>query len=353
MTSFNPDMLTLAREFRGLTQTELAENIGVKQAFISKLESGLQSPDSALEDISHVLRFPTDFFRQEDRIFGFNSAVFFHRKRQALPDRLLRKLHAAMNIARMRVYRLTRSSQQDDHHFSFRKIDPSTYKHGAVDVADVAKAMWHVPAGPVRNVMEIIEAAGGVIVPMDFGTLQADAISEWIPGYPPIFLTNTNIGITGDRLRLTLTHETGHVLMHDYPDPDIENQANQFAAEFLMPRKHIKASLYNLTLAKLAQLKRIWKVSMAALIQRAHELKTITDNQRRYLFMALSKRGNRLREPAETDIQIERSVRLRSLVKSHVDMGFSTRDLMGMLFVSDENEFKSTYLGLNQLSLVG
>ncbi len=201
--------------------------------------------------------------------------------------------------------------------------------------------------------MEIIEAAGGVIIQMDFGTLQADAISEWVPGYPPIFLTNCNAGITGDRLRLTLAHEMGHVLMHDYPHDEIEDQANEFAAEFLMPRRQIKASLYNLTLAKLAQLKKIWKVSMAALIQRGHQLKTITDNQRRYLFMALSKRGNRLREPIETDVSIERPSRLEALVKAHVEMGFSTRDLMQFLFVSDENEFRSVYLGMNQLSLVG
>jgi len=354
MTSFNPEMLILAREFRGLTQTGLAENVGVKQGTISKLESGLQSPDTVLEAISRVLQFPVDFFRQEDRVFGFNSAGFFHRKRQALPDRILRTLHAAMNISRMRVSRLIRSVQpQEAHQFSFRKLDVTNYRNGAQEIADVAKAMWQVPTGPVRNVMEIIEAAGAVIVPMDFGTLKADAISEWVPGYPPLFLTNSNTGITGDRLRLTLAHETGHAIMHDFPHEEIEDQANSFAAEFLMPRKQIKASLYGLTLAKLAQLKRIWKVSMAALIQRGHELKTITDNQRRYLFMALSKRGQRLREPIDTDVPIERPTRLRSLVKAHIDMGFSMQEMMSLLFVADEGEFRSVYLGTSQLRLIG
>jgi Zn-dependent peptidase ImmA (M78 family) len=354
MTTFNPEMLILAREFRGLTQTELAERIGVKQGTVSKIESGLQSPDSVVGDASRVLQFPTDFFKQEDRVFGFNAGVFFHRKRQAVSDRILRRLHATMNITRMRIHRLLRALPGDEpHQFLFRKIDVAAYRNGPEEVADVAKAMWQVPIGPVRNMIEVIESAGGVVVPMDFGTLQADAISEWVPGYPPIFLINSNVGITGDRLRLTLAHEVAHVLMHDYPHPDIEDQANSFAAEFLMPRKQIKASLYHLTIAKLAQLKKIWKVSMAALIQRAHDLKTITENQRRYLFMALSKRGHRLREPIETDVPIERPLRVRLLVKSHCEMGFSTQDLMKMLFLSDECEFESVYLGTRQLRVVG
>jgi Zn-dependent peptidase ImmA (M78 family)/DNA-binding XRE family transcriptional regulator len=350
--SFNPEMLILAREFRGLTQTDLASMIGTKQGTVSKIEAGLQSPESFIVLIGQALSFPEDFFEQQDRVFGFNSAVFFHRKRQALPDRILRRLHASMNIARIRVSRLIRSVTTEES-FSFRRIEIAEYQNRAEEVARLARSMWQVPPGPIRSITEIIEAAGGVVIPTDFGTRQADAVSEWIPGYPPIFLINSNDDITGDRLRLTLAHEVAHVLMHGYPNPEMEDQATTFSAEFMMPRREIKASLYNLTLVKLAHLKRIWKVSMAALIERAHNLKTITDNQRRYLYMALSRRGQRIREPVETDIPIERPTRLRALVNSHIDLGFSVRDLMRLLFVVDENEFRSVYLGANQLRLIG
>jgi Zn-dependent peptidase ImmA (M78 family)/transcriptional regulator with XRE-family HTH domain len=354
MSKFNPEMAILAREFRGLTQTELAEQIGTKQGTISKIEAGLHPPESFLPKISSALGFPEDFFEQQDRVFGFNSAVFFHRKRQALPDRILRRLHASMNIMRMRVHRLLRSlPPENTATFLFRRIEIADYKHNSEEVARLARSMWHLPPGPVRSVTEIIEMAGGIVIPMDFGSRHADALSEWIPGFPPIFLTNANSDITGDRLRLTLAHEIAHVLLHAYPDASMEEQANEFAAEFMMPRREIKASLYNLTLLKLAQLKRIWKVSMAALIQRAGALKTITDNQKRYLFMALAKRGQRLREPVETDVPIERPSRLKELVRFHIDLGFSTRDLMKLLFVTDEREFRSAYLGMNQLRLIG
>jgi Zn-dependent peptidase ImmA (M78 family)/transcriptional regulator with XRE-family HTH domain len=354
MTSFNSEMLILAREFRGFTQTELATKISATQATVSKIEAGLLSPEGFLGKFSDALTFPIEFFQQSDRVFGFNSTVFFHRKRQALPDKILRRLHASMNIVRMRVHRLLRSASDEKlGRFSFRRIELEDYGNKPEEVARLVRSMWHVAPGPIRSMIELIEDAGGIIVSMDFGTRQADAVSEWIPGFPPIFLINSAEEVTGDRLRLTLAHEVAHALLHAYPNPAMEEQANEFAAEFMMPRREIKASLYNLTLIKLAQLKRIWKVSMAALIQRAHELKTITDNQRRYLFMALSKRGQRLREPIETDIPIERPTKLMGLVKSHVELGYSNRDLMKLIFISDEDEFRSSYLGINKLRLIG
>ena len=157
---------------------------------------------------------------------------------------------------------------------------------------------------PVQSVTEAIENAGGIVMRMEFGTRQADAISEWIPGNPPLFLVNADAGIPGDRLRLTLAHELAHVIMHRFPNQNMESEANSFAAEFLMPRKQIKGSLYNLNLAKLVQLKRTWKVSMAALVERAYALKTMTENQRRYFYINMARRGYKMHEPAESEFPL-------------------------------------------------
>jgi|tagenome__1003787_1003787.scaffolds.fasta_scaffold19772649_1 Zn-dependent peptidase ImmA (M78 family) len=67
-----------------------------------------------------------------------------------------------------------------------------------------------------------------------------------------------------NRLRLTLAHEIAHIIMHNGPSLEMEDEANGFAAEFLMPRREIKGSLFGLNMAKLAELKRHWCVSMAA-----------------------------------------------------------------------------------------
>jgi Zn-dependent peptidase ImmA (M78 family)/DNA-binding XRE family transcriptional regulator len=354
MRPFNPEMLILARESRGLTQTQLAQGVSLQQGSVSKLEAGiLPASEEILARLAEALDYPIEFFLLADRVYGFNSAVFFHRKRQALPDRVLRKLHAFMNLARMRVSRLLVASEVSSQ-VSFQRIELSDYKNDPEQIAQIVRATWLVPMGPVQNVTEAIENAGGIVVRMDFGTKQADAISEWIPGFPPIFLINSDAGIPGDRMRLTLAHEIAHVVMHRFPNPEMEGQANSFAAEFLMPRKQIKASLYNLSLSKLVQLKRIWKVSMAALIHRAFELKTITETQQRYLYINMAKRGYRMREPAEADVPTERPMLLNTLTRTHIDkLGYSVADLMKLVLLRNEDELRSVYLGGGQLRLVG
>jgi Zn-dependent peptidase ImmA (M78 family) len=233
-------------------------------------------------------------------------------------------------------------------------MELADYSGSAEEAARLMRATWLIPHGPVRNVTEVIEGAGGVVVRMNFGTRQFDAVSEWIPGYPPIFLINGDAGIPGDRLRLTLAHEIAHVLLHRHPNPDMEQEANEFAAEFLMPKKEIKASLYNLTISKLVQLKRIWKVSMAALVHRAFELGTVTDAQRRYLYINMAKRGYRTREPIEADVPIENPELITSIVRAHIDkLDYTEGQVMSLLYMRDPAELKSVYLGSNVLQLVG
>ena len=353
--SFNPEMLVLARESRGLNQTELAGVLGVKQGTVSKLESGMLRPTSdIIEKLVKELKYPAELYSQTDRIYGFNSTVFFHRKRQSLPDRVLRKLHAQMNLTRMRVARLIRSVGSELPR-RFQPMTPAEYDGGVPTVAKVVRSMWMLPPGPVRSVTDAIEEAGGIVVKLDFGTRQADAISEWVDPFPPIFLVNSNSDISGDRYRLTLAHEVAHIVLHhgQMPTAEMETEANNFAAEFMMPRREIKPSLYGLTMAKLAMLKRHWKVSMQAIIQRAFELKVITDSQRRYLFINVAKKtGSRIHEPLEGEIPIEQPQLFRSLMDTHTGLGYSTDELAHLMLYRDVDEFRTQCLGEKRLQLM-
>ena len=83
---------------------------------------------------------------------------------------------------------------------------------------------------------------------------------------------------------------------------DMEREADAFAAEFL-----IRTELANLTLGKAVDLKRQWGVSVAALIQRAHQIGVLTDARRTSLFKQLFARGWRVREPASDEIAPEKT----------------------------------------------
>src|SRR5690349_14308122 len=101
---FNRAMLTLARESRGLTMSELADRSGVAVSTVSKIESGQREPSPEMVvSLSGALGYPEDFFRWQDQVYGFGSSSFYHRKQQSLPQKALRKIQAVVNLQRMRA----------------------------------------------------------------------------------------------------------------------------------------------------------------------------------------------------------------------------------------------------------
>ncbi|WP_191303880.1 ImmA/IrrE family metallo-endopeptidase [Amycolatopsis bartoniae] len=104
----------------------------------------------------------------------------------------------------------------------------------------------------------------------DLGTSAQDAGSSWRSG--GVASDPGNRGLAPDRERFTLAHELGYLLMHELPHEDQERQANQFAGEFLAPAQEIPPTLQGPTVrqfARLAELKKMWKASMAFPIQRS------------------------------------------------------------------------------------
>ena len=346
----NPKMIVLARQSRGLTQSRLATEAGIPQAKISKIEAGLADvADETLTTLAKVLDYPESFFHQEDELYGFDTSVLFHRKRESIGSKILDKVHALINIRRIHIARLLEAADIDPAK-SFPRFDIDEFEGRIDKVAQAVRATWVLPRGPVDNVTKAIEDAGGIVVRFDFGTRLIDAISQRVPRLPPIFFINKDV--PGDRLRWSLAHELGHIVMHRSLNPNIEDQANDFAANFLMPASEVRPHLAQVNTAKLAALKPYWKVAMSALLKRAADLGMITERNARYIWMQFSKAGYRLREPAEIDIVVEEPRTLTKLLALHRDsLGYSINDLAQLL---DENEpaIRSMYFGQQPLRAV-
>jgi len=331
-------MVVLAREARALTQAALADTAGLAQGTVSKIEHGLiEISEESVERLSKALGFPPSFFYQQDPVYGSETPCLHHRKRKTMPVLRLRQVHALVNMMRMQTARLL-GEIEIEAPLRLQRMDPAEYE--SVDqVAQLVRASWRLPLGPVKNMMQSIEAAGGVVVTSNFGTDKLDAISQWDPQQPPFFFVNSEA--PGDRLRWNLAHELGHIVMHDMPSPDQEREADRFAAEFLMPGHEIRGSLSQLTLPKLAELKRYWRVSMQALIMRAAALGTISERQKRSLFTRLSQLGYRKREPVA--IPREEPTTLRKVIELHRHQhGYSVDELSRVTNLS-EVEFRSIY----------
>jgi Zn-dependent peptidase ImmA (M78 family) len=163
------------------------------------------------------------------------------------------------------------------------------------------------------------------------------------PGVPPLIVLNSEQ--PADRLRYTLAHELGHLVMHRFPSPNMEDEANIFASSLLMPREDIKPHFVGrrIDLALLAAMKPEWKVAMQALLMRATALNAVTKHQAQYLWKQISARRLRLREPPELDFAPERPTVIASMLRVHVDsLGYSLAELAALLHVQ-ERELATLY----------
>lgn len=341
MPDFNREMLALARECRSLTQSGLAEEVQMSQAEISKFETGIKIPTSEqVRRIASRLEFPSDFFylSESKRDFG-SGCIYYHRKRESAREGKLRELLALVNVRRIQIKQLL-PAVKSKNEYSFEYLDIDEHMGDAGQVARSLRALWKLPPGPVSNVIHVIENAGGIILRTNFGTDKIDALSQWLPGMPPVFLINDRIPT--DRMRWTLIHELGHIVMHRFPTDSMEREADQFAAEFLMPANQIKPQLHSVTLARLASLKQHWRVAMSALLRRAADLGTITPRAKKYLWMQMGMHGYRKHEPVE--IPPEQPTLLKELLAFHQEqLGHDAHELSQIMRVK-ESELMETYL---------
>jgi Zn-dependent peptidase ImmA (M78 family) len=208
-------------------------------------------------------------------------------------------------------------------------------------IAEFVRAAWQMPRGPIGNLISLVESMGAIVIPFDFGTDDVDAVGQWTWGLPPLFFLNS--AAPTDRMRFSLAHEIGHIVMHRVPTPDLEKEADRFAAELLLPAADITDELRALTLQKAMRLKLRWRVSAQALITKAKTTKAVSDRKYASLYSYLSKLGYRKKEPFTLAPEVPTT--LSRLVGLHIShLGYSLDDLCQIAFVSDE-EFRLTYLG--------
>jgi Zn-dependent peptidase ImmA (M78 family)/transcriptional regulator with XRE-family HTH domain len=338
--SVNPEMLVVARESRGLTQTTLAEKIGVTQSKISKYELAmLDVAETDLVRIAKVLGYPVEFFSVRAPLYGL-TGYFYYRKRASLTVSEQKAIEAEANILRIRVSRLLRGVELDSP-YQFPRLDVEKFAGGPAEIARGVRAAWSLPSGPIRNVVEAIESAGGIVFSRPFGTTQLDAVIQCPNGLPPLFFINSSM-ISGERQRFSLAHEIGHVVMRNVLSDNPEAEADQFAAEFLMPEREIAPQLDDLTIAKALRLKPYWKVSMQALIRRAYDLGKISPRKYRSLFADLSARGYRVNEPLP--LPFEAPGLISDIIETHTNrMGLDERAMCKLLLSSDR-DYRSQFL---------
>lgn len=336
--TLNADLLRVARQARGWSQTELSRQSGVSQANLSKLENGLIGPtDDVLDRVANALHFPQSFFFEPDRVLGLPMSVHpMYRKRASVSQRGLERLEAELNIRLLHIRRLLKSAEFEPE-FPLPAMDIDEFGGDPELIAGLVRRTWLVPTGPMKDMVGWVERAGCVVVQCDFAALPVDGVTISSPGMPPCIFLNRNQ--PADRQRYSLGHELGHIVMHRLPSPAMEDEANAFASALLMPAREIRPYLSGrLTIQKLAALKPVWHVSMQALLYRARVVGAITANQSQYLWRQISALGYRRNEPPELDFPAEEPSVLPEIIRVHLeDLGYEIKDLCSVLHMFEDD----------------
>lgn len=340
--TFNFRMVTLARDAVGLTQTALAHQSGVSQAFVSKIENGFETPtDDLLERFADACCVPAAFFSQDAEVLGEGLVDLYHKKRLTLPIKPLKKANATANVCRLEAIRLLRTVDfEDATPFPEFPIGEVGSPEGA---AEAVRALWRVPSGPLPDLIALIEAAGVPVYLVDLGHDKLFAMS--MPGTVGRHVIIVNSRLPASTQRFALAHELGHLTMHNgLSSEEMEREADQFAGALLMPREDIRRDLHALRFSALGGLKMKWRVAMSALIYRAHEIGVLDDRRYRNLNIQLSTNpGGRRNEPGEFESETPRL--LRHILGHFEDsFGYSRKELQELLVVTPQR-LSTDYFG--------
>jgi Zn-dependent peptidase ImmA (M78 family)/transcriptional regulator with XRE-family HTH domain len=333
------ELLRLARQYRGFTQREFARELRVEPSTVSRVENGVIDPSGVFADRAiEVLRFPGDFFEQRDPVYGLPLSVHpsMWRKKASVSPYDIDKAIAELNIRMMHLRRLIRAVDYEPL-LPMPSLDVDTYKGDIEKIATLVRRTWLMPAGPIENLTSWVERAGCFVIHVDLPDAAMDGVTLRAPDTPPCLFLNRNA--PADRMRFSLAHELGHLVMHQLPSFHMEQEANAFASAFLAPATDIRPyfSRRRIDLAQLANLKPEWRMAMAALLYRAKQLDFVNDNQARYLWQQFNIHKIRLREPPELDFPTEQPTLMPKLISLHLEqLGYSVAELAAMLLMNEE-----------------
>jgi Zn-dependent peptidase ImmA (M78 family)/transcriptional regulator with XRE-family HTH domain len=296
-STFEPIRLRVGRELVGLSQNQLATKVGLSPAAISQFESGSTRPSpETLTALGAALAVPVGFFTRP--LAETHEGFFRALRRTTVTDR--RRARAVAHVAHDLATAAAAAGRFPS--LNVPKVGITTLDAPIEDIEAIAhrvRSSWDLPRGPIDDVVQLLEAHGIVVTRLPLDSADVDAFSLPFPDHPVVVLGSDKADRA--RSRFDGSHELGHLVMHGeqiWGMKEVETQAHQFAAAFLMPANEIRDQLpTTVDWQRLFVLKQHWQVSLAALLMRARTLGRM--NERTYLtaVKTVSARGWRRLEP--------------------------------------------------------
>lgn len=312
------------RQYYGWSQLELANRSGSTQPQISKLERGSTASSEVVDAISDASGFARWWF-DLGPLPDLPKGSLKFRKRASGSQRNEERVRAHIRQAIEVVERFSHVEGAPP-----VRIEPLLKSHDLhLDeieqiAVEVREQLGLGSFDPIPNLTRASERGGvviiGSLIPIDKpeGMEKHDGASNWID-YPlgrPVSCVSR--GTPGDRQRLSIGHELGHLVLHQLRNIDpkrAEQEAFRFAGALLIPKEPALESIERpVTLRALAETKARWGISVRALIRRCLDLRLIDNDRRRSLEKQIFARGWGRSEPV--DIPYEEPLLIRRLIET-------------------------------------
>lgn len=358
-SSFNGERLKAARQYNSMTIGDVAKAIGVTVQSISQFENNKIDPKPEnLFALTNLLGFPREYYFEEDNSKITIGNTYF----RSLSSTSKKERNAQVEKVKL----LAKIAEGLEEYILFPKFDMENIDELDVEkLAKLVRQKWELGDSPIHNIIDIMESHGIIIAP-------AFEKSKGIDAYSHVEVVNKKlvpIVVLGYeknvfRQQFNAAHELGHILTDGFFDVEemskaeyknMENLMNQFAGALLIPEETYSKDLYSsgkTDISLYIGLKNKYRVSAAALIVRAYQLKFISANQYQYLMKQMSQRGYRLAEPFDNEIPTcsPRYLKqaMRMIIEDKNISGNEFMDMLRSLKLSLHKEMVEKLIGLKE-----
>jgi len=303
--------IKLARKANAMSLRALAGKVGISAMSISKYERGENNPGSGvLLRLARALNVKVEyFFRPPPEAISLT----LYRKHSSFGKIALDSIKARIQEWLERYLEIESFFENGFNSFNSLQKYPVSSLENVEKVANEVRGLWNLGLDPIDDLIDVLESRGIKIGLIDCGD-GFDGCTFMNKGIPVIVVRKD---IPGDRQRLNIAHELGHILLDVSEEKLEEKAAFRFAAAFLFPKEIAIQELgkhrTKLGVDELYLLKHKYGISMQAIIYRAKDLGIIKKGYFKKLFISFSKQGFRVEEPGEK-FPSEEPRRMRSLL---------------------------------------
>lgn len=340
-----------------LTLDDLSARIGriVSKQALQKYEKGTAKPSIIVQSrLAEVFGLKTAQLWSEPSI---KCEFIAYRKRSGLGKRKQEQIENLVStLIEERIYLQELIQQKMDWDVPIKEIQINSIED-VESAAEQIRQKFTLGSDPITSVTDILENHFIHIIKikadLKFDGISAVAYNEYEEAIAAAIVTR--LEVPGDRERLNISHELGHLVLNIPKGIDENKAVFRFGAAFLAPAiemYRIAGRKRNqLPFQELFELKQYWGMSIQALLRRFFDLGIITHSHYQKKYRDLSRMGWRIKEPIEIPNErpqwLSRSV-LRALAEGLITQSEGEKMLRKKIEIDEPSSLveRRAFLGL-------